>query len=107
MTDLSNKGKNTCRKLKKMRRQFADENGIEYEEEECTYNGPCEGTCQYCDDKTKELIQKAYDLAGIQEVNFPQVEVVSDPQPQIENEEDIEEDICCGRVKVEVDLDIE
>lgn len=56
------RGKSICHQLKDMRRRFADINGIPFEEEECTHEGPCAGTCPYCDSKTKELNDKAKQL---------------------------------------------
>lgn len=69
---LSERGKNTCAQLKELRRLFALTNGIDYEEEDCTYEGPCEGTCPYCDAKTKELLQKAEELKIVE---YPQVDI--------------------------------
>ena len=42
-------GRNICRQLKQLRRDIADQNGIELHQEECTYKGHCEGTCPHCD----------------------------------------------------------
>lgn len=84
------KGKSTCKKLKEMRRKFADANGIDFEEEECTYEGPCEGTCAYCDAKTNELIQKAYEMAGVETINYPEVEVKrKDDQHELKQEPEL------------------
>ena len=42
-------GKDICRQLKQLRRDIADQNGIELEIPECTYEGDCSGTCPRCD----------------------------------------------------------
>ena len=42
-------GRNICRQLKQLRRDIADQNGIELHQEECTYKGHCDGTCPHCD----------------------------------------------------------
>ena len=44
-----NHGKDICRQLKQLRRDIADQNGIELEIPECTYKGDCSGTCPRCD----------------------------------------------------------
>lgn len=44
-----NHGKDICRQLKQLRRDIADQNGIELEIPECTYQGDCDGTCPRCD----------------------------------------------------------
>ena len=44
-----NHGKDICRQLKQLRRDIADQNGIELEIPECTYEGDCSGTCPRCD----------------------------------------------------------
>lgn len=50
-----NKGKNICNELKKVRRSIAEENGIPLEIPECTYNGPCRGTCPRCEAEVRYL----------------------------------------------------
>ncbi len=44
-----NRGKSICKELKAVRRRIADENGIPLEIPECTYAGPCRGTCPRCE----------------------------------------------------------
>lgn len=44
-----NHGKYICQQLKQLRRDIADQNGIELEIPECTYQGDCDGTCPRCD----------------------------------------------------------
>lgn len=39
----------TCETLKSIRKQIADANGIAYEPNICTYEGPCMGICPVCE----------------------------------------------------------
>ena len=48
-------GKNICNELKTIRRRIAEENGIPLEIPECTYNGPCRGTCPQCEAEVRFL----------------------------------------------------
>lgn len=50
-----NHGKNICKELKDVRRRIAEENGIELEIPECTYHGPCKGTCPRCESEVRFL----------------------------------------------------
>lgn len=50
-----NHGKDICRQLKQLRRDIADNNGIELEIPECTYEGDCSGTCPRCDYELRYL----------------------------------------------------
>lgn len=50
-----NKGKDICKELKAVRRQIAEENGIDLDIPECTYNGPCKGTCPRCESEVRFL----------------------------------------------------
>ena len=43
------KGKQTCKILKEIRKQIAEENDIELVVSECTYQGDCLGTCPKCE----------------------------------------------------------
>ena len=43
------KGKQTCKILKEIRKQIAEENDIELVISECTYQGDCKGTCPKCE----------------------------------------------------------
>lgn len=45
----SSRGKNICNELKAVRKSIAEENGIPLEIKECTYEGPCCGTCPRCE----------------------------------------------------------
>ena len=55
-------GRNICRQLKQLRRDIADQNGIELHQEECTYKGHCDGTCPHCDTELqyieRELVRR-------------------------------------------------
>lgn len=45
----------TCETLKSIRKQIADANGIAYEPNICTYEGPCMGTCPVCETEARYL----------------------------------------------------
>lgn len=49
------KGKNTCKILKEIRKQIAEENNIELITSECTYQGDCLGTCPKCEAEVRYL----------------------------------------------------
>ena len=49
------KGKQTCKILKKIRKQIAAENDIKLVIEECTYQGDCKGTCPKCEAEVRYL----------------------------------------------------
>ena len=49
------KGKQTCRILKEIRKQIAEENDIKLVIEECTYQGDCLGTCPKCEAEVRYL----------------------------------------------------
>ena len=49
------RGKDICKELKSIRKQIAEENGIPLEIKECTYKGPCKGTCPRCESEVKCL----------------------------------------------------
>lgn len=48
-------GKAKCNLLKKIRKDFADANGIAYEPRECTNDENCMGTCSVCEAELKNL----------------------------------------------------
>ena len=52
---IMNRGKDICKELKAVRRQIAEENGIDLEIPECTYQGPCKGTCPRCESEVRFL----------------------------------------------------
>ena len=49
------KGKQTCKILKEIRKQIAEENDINLVIEECTYQGDCKGTCPKCEAEVRYL----------------------------------------------------
>lgn len=49
------RGKNICKQLKAVRRRIAEENDIPLEIKECTYQGPCRGTCPRCEAEVRYL----------------------------------------------------
>ena len=49
------RGKNICKQLKEVRRRIAEENDIPLEMKECTYEGPCRGTCPRCEAEVRYL----------------------------------------------------
>lgn len=49
------RGKYKCKQLKALRKRIADENGIPLKQKECTYDGPCRGTCPYCESEMRYL----------------------------------------------------
>lgn len=49
------KGKQTCKILKEIRKQIAEENDIALVVEECTYKGDCLGTCPKCEAEVRYL----------------------------------------------------
>ena len=50
-----NRGKVICKELKEVRRKIAEENNIPLEIPECTYEGPCRGTCPRCEAEVRYL----------------------------------------------------
>ena len=53
----SYRGKNICKQLKAVRQRIAEENHIPLEQRECTYEGPCRGTCPRCEAEVQYLEQ--------------------------------------------------
>ena len=49
------RGKQTCKILKEIRKQIAEENDIKLVVEECTYQGDCLGTCPKCEEEVRYL----------------------------------------------------
>ena len=49
------RGRTICNELKKVRRRIAEENEIPLEIKECTYDGPCRGTCPRCEAEVQYL----------------------------------------------------
>lgn len=52
---MANNGKEVCGRLKEIRRQVAEANGIPYEPAECHSEGECRGTCPKCEEELKYL----------------------------------------------------
>lgn len=48
-------GKEKCRYLRSVRKSIAEENNIDMDFEECTYEGECRGTCPKCDSELEFL----------------------------------------------------
>lgn len=48
-------GKDKCKLLKDIREKIARENGIEFESEECTFEGECSGTCPKCEEELMSI----------------------------------------------------
>lgn len=67
-------GKEICNQLRAIRKEFAKLNGIDYNFKECTYTGPCAGTCIACDNEANELRELAKNLGN---VKYPKVVVDS------------------------------
>lgn len=65
-------GKVICNQLRAIRKEFAKLNGIDYNFKECTYNGPCAGTCIACDNEANELRELTKNLDN---VKYPKVVV--------------------------------
>ena len=68
------KGKRTCKILKEIRRQIAENNDIEYVTSECQHQGDCAGTCPKCEAEVRYLerelerrarLGKAVTVAGL------------------------------------------
>ena len=51
-------GKEICNRLKELRKAYAEANNIPYSPKTCSYEGPCAGTCEHCDDELDTLSQK-------------------------------------------------
>ncbi|MCI5700298.1 MAG: hypothetical protein MR308_07990 [Lachnospiraceae bacterium] len=68
-------GKEICRELRNLRVQFAQANDLPYEEKECDHQGPCSGTCAYCEQKLDELNLAAKNVGIERPMVYPSVEV--------------------------------
>ena len=53
-----NNGKNICKYLKEVRKNIANENNIPLEQEECTFEGECNGTCPHCEAEVQYIEQE-------------------------------------------------
>lgn len=52
------KGKDVCEELKRIRKQIADANEIDYNPHPCTHEGDCLGTCPACEQEVRYLSQQ-------------------------------------------------
>lgn len=52
------KGKDVCEELKRVRKQIADTNEIDYNPHPCTHEGDCMGTCPACEQEVRYLSQQ-------------------------------------------------
>ncbi|MBP5319322.1 MAG: hypothetical protein J6Y77_07980 [Paludibacteraceae bacterium] len=50
-----NNGKEICKRLKKIRREIAEANGIALAQKACTHQGDCMGTCPRCEQEVQYL----------------------------------------------------
>lgn len=48
-------GRDKCELLNKIRQQIAEKNNIEFDFEECTFEGECTGTCPKCESELEYL----------------------------------------------------
>jgi len=71
---MKKNGKDICKQLKAIRKQIAEENQIPLEQEECTHEGGCNGTCPHCEQEVRYLerelsarqrLGKAVSVAGL------------------------------------------
>ena len=111
--NVMNRGKQTCRQLKDIRKQIAEANDIDYVISECRYKGDCLGTCPKCEAEVRYLEQalerkrlagKIVSLLGISVglMAFPQAVCGADEETAV-----VQEVICSsvdtvtvkGRVK--------
>ena len=70
-------GKVICKQLRAIRKEFAKLNGIDYNFKECTYTGPCAGTCIACDNEANELRELTKNLDN---VKYPKMVVDSNDE---------------------------
>lgn len=52
------KGKQKCEELKRIRKAFADANGVEYTPSECSSTEECSGTCPKCEAEAEYIMSK-------------------------------------------------
>ena len=86
------KGKQTCKILKEIRKQIAEENDIELVISECTYQGDCLGTCPKCEAEVRYLerelekrqrLGKAAMVAGLSVGLMASSQVALAQQPEV------------------------
>lgn len=57
-------GKKICNYLREQRIKLAEANGIAFFSEECSFIGPCAGTCEKCDQESAYLREKLAEIAS-------------------------------------------
>lgn len=62
-------GKEKCERLKAIRKQIAEQYGLEYVPTECTHKGECTGTCPKCDAELRDL-QEQLNRKGIKDIDL-------------------------------------
>lgn len=85
-------GKDKCELLKAIRRQIAEQYGLEYNPTECHHKGECAGTCPRCDAELKDL-QLQLEEKGIRDIDLNETmrdKVDKFIQPSVRDEEDIQ-----------------
>lgn len=85
------KGKDKCQLLKDIRRQIAEQYGLEYHPTECHHKDECAGTCPRCDAELQDL-QRQLEAKGIHDIDL--IESLS---------ERVDE---CGQTSSSIDEDI-
>ena len=56
-----NKGKETCRYLKKLKHDFSKKHKLKEKTESCSYSGDCMGTCKKCDYHSESIWEWVYE----------------------------------------------
>ena len=69
-------GKHVCEKLKQMRKQLAEVNGVKMNIADCPSTGPCAGTCERCDLELRYLREQLMKVKEEDRV-YPHVEITS------------------------------
>lgn len=69
-------GKQICKYLRTLRMKLAKANHIPFESMECSFSGPCAGTCQKCDMES-EYLQKELKKAATEKRVYPYEELSS------------------------------
>lgn len=67
-------GKQVCEKLKQMRKQLAEANGIKMKFVDCPSTGPCAGTCERCDMEVRQLQEELLKIRE-EDRKYPQIEI--------------------------------
>lgn len=102
------KGKQTCKILKEIRKQIAEENDIKLVIEECTYKGDCSGTCPKCESEVRYLerelekrqrLGKAAMVAGLSVGLLGTSQVALAQQPEVVEKDATEGEEIEGLVK--------